>query len=74
MDLDAKCALILLGCVVVTWLGGKALEKSKHRKGVLWGIVGANVLMLGLFKYTNFVIDSVSGVLFLIGGRSHTWI
>ena len=29
MDLDAKCALILLGCVVVTWLGVGEVEAQE---------------------------------------------
>lgn len=68
INLNAKCALILLGCIVVTWFGGIVLDKSKHKKGVLWGIVCANVLVLGFFKYTNFVIDSVASILSLMGG------
>lgn len=67
-NLDAKCTLILFGCIIITYLGGIALEMSKHKKGVLFCVIGINVLILGFFKYTYFIIDSIAGIICSVSG------
>ena len=62
MNLNPQCALILLGSTLVTYVGGLAIEaysSRNQRQNVLIAIVGANVLVLTIFKYANFLTASI---------------
>lgn len=60
-------ALILIGVTIVTYSSALALNKTKHSKIVLNVAVLLALLPLGFFKYFNFINDSISGVLSMIG-------
>ena len=71
MNQNPRCALILLGSTLVTYVGGLALEafsKQKQRRRVLLAIVCANVLVLTIFKYANFLTDSIIAFMNAMGG------
>lgn len=56
---------ILMGSVVVNWISGLIIHANKSRekvKKVTLAICCAlNLLLLGVFKYTNFIVDTVYG-------------
>lgn len=60
-------ALVLLGVSAVTYATALAVEKSRHPKTVLTAGVLLSLLPLAFFKYFNFVNDSVSYVMSLMG-------
>lgn len=64
-------ALILLGITVVTYYAAIAVERAKRPKGIL--IVGVMLALLPLvfFKYFNFINDSISYALSLVGLNFH---
>ncbi len=64
-------ALILLGITVVTYYAAIAVERAKRPKGIL--IVGVMLALLPLvfFKYFNFINDSISHALSLVGLNFH---
>ena len=53
----------MIGSVLANWLFGLLIykfdEKSKLKKIVLFIACAANLSLLGVFKYTNFIIDSI---------------
>ncbi len=61
--------LLLIGSSLVNYAGARwidALEKKenkKQKKAVLTLVVVINLLLLGVFKYTGFVVSSINGVL-----------
>lgn len=60
-------ALVLLGVTAVTYLTARLIEHSEHPKRVLsFGIILA-LLPLAFFKYFNFINDSISASLALVG-------
>ena len=64
-------ALILLGITVVTYYAAIAVERAKRPKRIL--IVGVMLALLPLvfFKYFNFINDSISHALSLVGLNFH---
>ncbi len=54
--------MILLTSALVTYLGGRALDSAKSPKRVLGITIGANLLLLGTFKYTTLLITSLSTI------------
>ena len=57
--------VIMMGSVVVNWISGLIIHGAKMRKGVkkvtLFLSCTFNLLLLGAFKYTNFIVDTVYG-------------
>lgn len=60
-------ALLLLGVTAVTYFTARLIEQSKRPKCVLTVSLVASLLPLAFFKYFNFVNDSVSAALALVG-------
>lgn len=60
-------ALILLGITFVTFISAIAIEHSKNAKLILTIGVIISLLPLAFFKYFNFVNDTISETLALIG-------
>lgn len=73
MNLNAWCSLILLFSTIITYGGARLIGKRDNsqarKKKYLWGVIGANILLLGYFKYTNFVVNSILGI-FTVGGNN----
>lgn len=61
--------LILLGVTAVTFLLAKQFEVSRHRKKIVVGGAFLTLLPLLIFKYYNFINDSVFELLSAIGLR-----
>jgi len=64
-------ALILLGVTTVTYLTALMVETAKHHRRVLIAGVLLAFLPLVFFKYFNFINDSISNTLALIGLHFH---
>ncbi|MBQ4223969.1 MAG: MBOAT family protein [Prevotella sp.] len=64
-------ALVLMGVTVVTFIAAISLEKSRHPKRVLSVGVLLALLPLIFFKYYDFINDSVSEVLSVVGLNFH---
>lgn len=74
MSWNAIYALLIGGSTVITYISGVlmsgyALDQDRgfrKKKLVLVGCIAINLAILGLFKYGNFVIDSVNSVLLFL--------
>lgn len=64
-------ALILLGVTLVTYLAALKLDKAKRPKALVTAGVIAALLPLAFFKYFNFVNDSVTHALSMVGLHFH---
>lgn len=64
-------ALILLGVTAVTYYAAIEVERSKHPKRILTAGVLVALLPLAFFKYFNFINDSISQALSMIGLNFH---
>lgn len=54
---------LLIGSVILNYIAGRAVEKAGNRKkAVLWLAVILNLLLLGYFKYTSFLVESINRV------------
>jgi len=56
---------LLLPVVLGNYFFGRALQRPDLRRGrlVLWAGVGLNLLVLGYFKYANFLVGNLNGLL-----------
>lgn len=58
-------ALIMMGSVVVNWISGLIISGAKYkptlRKITLFICCAFNLGLLGVFKYTNFIVDTIYG-------------
>src|SRR5690348_12596701 len=65
---------LLLGCMAVNFLAGRALEPSpwdvngKRRKRLLIGLVTLDVLVLVIWKYAGFATQQIAAVAHWFGG------
>ncbi|SEW24632.1 D-alanyl-lipoteichoic acid acyltransferase DltB, MBOAT superfamily [Prevotella sp. khp7] len=64
-------ALILLGVTAVTYYSALLIEKTKHPKRILTTGVLLTLLPLIFFKYFNFINDSISNALSVVGLNYH---
>lgn len=64
-------ALVLLGVTAATYVSALELEQTKHPKRVATTGVILSLLPLLFFKYFNFVNDSVSAALAVVGLKFH---
>jgi len=64
-------ALILLGVTTVTYYAAIEVENSKHPKRILTAGVLVALLPLAFFKYFNFINDSISQALSMVGLNFH---
>ena len=64
-------ALILLGVTAVTYYAAIEVENSKHPKRILTAGVLVALLPLAFFKYFNFINDSISQALSIVGLNFH---
>ena len=60
-------ALILLAVTAVTYVGARMCEKSSHSKWVMTTGIILALLPLLFFKYFNFINESISAVLAVVG-------
>ena len=64
-------ALILLGVTAVTYYSALLVEKAKRPKRILTAGVLLALLPLAFFKYFNFINDSISDLLSVVGLNFH---
>lgn len=65
MNWKPSFALILLGVTLITWIGGAILDKqyARTKKTLCWCFAVLGLLPLLVFKYYNFLNDSLTSVL-----------
>ncbi len=76
MSANPLMVLFIGVSTVVTWAAGICMEESetnRQKKKWLWGSIGLLLFVLFIFKYYNFFVDSVAGVLRLCGFRVSLW-
>ena len=59
---EPKYSLLMLGSILNGWLGGILIEKSGYKKAVTGIFVAIQFGLLGVFKYTDFLIESVNSL------------
>lgn len=64
-------ALLLMGVTVITYYSAFIVTKTKHPKRLLTTSVILTLLPLLFFKYFNFINDSISNVLSIVGLKFH---
>ena len=61
--------LIMIVSIVMNYGFGLAMDRFKHRQKPILAIgVIANLALLAYYKYFNFLVDNLNGVLALVGG------
>lgn len=61
--------LLMLFSVLVNYVCGLGVERCPGRqKFILWSCVAVNLLILGYFKYSNFIMESVTSAISLFHG------
>jgi len=67
---DWRFCLLLAGSSTVNWAAGRALgatDDPRRRKALVIAAVGANLAVLGLFKYYGFFIRSLNDLFYSLG-------
>lgn len=64
--------LILSGTIVIDYFAGLLIEKNEGKRRKLYLIISlfANILVLAVFKYYNFLIDNIDTVLHTLGQKN----
>jgi alginate O-acetyltransferase complex protein AlgI len=66
--------LLIVGLTAFNFVLGRLVHNAKeHRKAIFITGVTANLLTLGFFKYTNFLLDSFNGLFQLTTHHSPHW-
>ncbi len=66
--------LLIVGMTAFNYYWGKLLWNAEQHKKLIFGIgIGANLLCLGVFKYANLFVKSVSGAVGLASGSNPGW-
>lgn len=63
-------SLLLVFSLILNYFAGITIAKAKQRnksKTILFIVIGLNLLMLGVFKYGNFVVENINFVFNIIG-------
>lgn len=77
MSWNAKYALLLLGVTTVSYIGALIMERAEQKgqllikKLSLATVISVSLLLLLYFKYANFIIENINGILHMTGsGKS----
>ena len=64
MAWNPEYALLIGFSTIITYIGGIYIEKAKteRKKVCLFSVLIANLLILAIFKYTNFMLDALGSV------------
>ncbi|MCF0129567.1 MAG: MBOAT family protein, partial [Pseudobutyrivibrio sp.] len=63
MQWNAVYAVLILGVTAITYAAGFAIDKWRDKgKLILALTVMANLFLMGYFKYTNFILETVSNI------------
>ena len=63
---EAAFVLVLLGSVALNWALGLCMRGQQRRLALTLAVAG-NLLLLGTFKYANFVVDNLAPLAELLG-------
>jgi alginate O-acetyltransferase complex protein AlgI len=64
--------ILIATSTVIDYCAARGMEAwPEHRRGFLWLSVVSNFGMLGFFKYFNFFVENVAGVLAALGVTAH---
>ncbi len=67
---EPRFVILMLGSVAMNFWGARLLDRTRARRRVLGGLVGLNLLLLGIFKYANFAVDNLNALLVPPAGLS----
>jgi alginate O-acetyltransferase complex protein AlgI len=56
---EGELVLLMFGSITFNYFLGKWIEKKKSKKSIIIG-VAANLILLIIYKYTNFIIDNIN--------------
>ena len=66
--------LLIVPMTVFNWVYGRLLYKAQQRRRLLFGVgIAVNLLVLGVFKYANFFLDSLSAIWRMSSGHGLDW-
>jgi len=66
--------LLILPLTVFNWVYGKYLNNASTHKKLIFAVgIVINLLVLGVFKYANFVIHSVASMLHMVTKQTPDW-
>lgn len=60
---EPKYVLVMMLSIGVNYIISRIMEKSNHGKAWLITAIAYNILVLGVFKYLNFIIDNINRML-----------
>lgn len=67
MGWNVKYAALIAFSTILTYVCGRLLGKTQHKKWVIGGCIGINLAILFFFKYFDFFMGSVNQVLAKVG-------
>ena len=67
MGWNVKYAALIAFSTIITYVCGRLLGKTQHKKWVIGGCLGINLAILFFFKYFDFFMGSVNQVLVKVG-------
>lgn len=67
MGWNVKYAALIAFSTIITYVCGRLLGKTQHKKWVIGGCIGINLAILFFFKYFDFFMSSVNQVLAKVG-------
>ena len=59
---EPKYSILMITSIINGWLGGILIEKSGYKKSVATIFITIQFALLGIFKYTDFLIDSINNL------------
>jgi alginate O-acetyltransferase complex protein AlgI len=73
MSFIPQFILLILPMTFANWILGKVLAKDHTNTKILGLGIAFNLIILGIFKYANFFIDSTGSIMQLTGGHNPHW-
>jgi alginate O-acetyltransferase complex protein AlgI len=64
---EPRFVILMLVSVAINFYAARWMNRSRSRRAVLAGAVAINLLLLGFFKYGNFLVDNLNTVLGPLG-------
>ena len=69
MSWNAAYILLMGSCILISYTAGILIDKRPQRKKLIFGIAAVlSFLLLGYFKYYNFLIDTLHNISLMLGG------
>ena len=66
--------LLIVPMTVFNFLWGKLLHQAQNNRKLIFGTgIAANLLCLGVFKYSNFIVTTVDSILHLVTRHNPHW-